>query len=117
MKNNFTGEELRELREQLGLSLSKLSLLSGISKGSIGNYETGARGISSKARLKIADALREIADDTPPPTASLSPSPSPPASCPTCAALSAIIATQARTIESQATTIALLTGQKKEKTP
>lgn len=54
--NNFT--PLRSIRKARGLSLAELSKMCGISIGSIGNYETGTRGISPFFLQKIADALQ-----------------------------------------------------------
>lgn len=57
MKNFFTGAELREIRENMALTLSELAEKSGVSKSSIGNFETGARGLGKKARHAIEAAL------------------------------------------------------------
>ena len=57
MKIFSTGEELRELRQSLALSLAELAEMSGVSKGSIGNYETGIRGLGRKSMLSIESAL------------------------------------------------------------
>lgn len=51
------GSDLRTKREDRCLSLADLSALSGVSKGSIGNFETGARGLSRKAQKALYDAL------------------------------------------------------------
>jgi transcriptional regulator with XRE-family HTH domain len=51
------GSDLREKREDRCLSLSDLSSLSGVSKGSIGNFETGTRGLSRKAQKALYDIL------------------------------------------------------------
>lgn len=53
------GQGLRELRETLALSLADLSDISGVSKGSIGNYETGARGLGFKSRRALEVALAD----------------------------------------------------------
>lgn len=69
MKNFFTGAELREIRENMALTLSELAEKSGVSKSSIGNFETGARGLGKKARHAIEAALsanRENADSQTP---------------------------------------------------
>jgi len=61
------GQELRREREKKGLSLADLARLSGVSKGSIGNFETDVRGLGSKSKLKIWNVLQtdkpNIADD------------------------------------------------------
>lgn len=52
------GRELRQKREDKCLSLAELSALSGVSKGSIGNFETGTRGLSRKAQRALYEALQ-----------------------------------------------------------
>ncbi len=52
------GQELRREREKKGLSLADLARLSGVSKGSIGNFETDRRGLGKKSKLKIWTALQ-----------------------------------------------------------
>lgn len=60
------GQELRREREKKGLSLADLAKLSGVSKGSIGNFETDVRGLGNKSKLKIWNVLQtnkpDIAD-------------------------------------------------------
>lgn len=48
---SYSGKELRELRKKKGLSRARLSLLSGISAGSIRDYET-SRLTPNESRLK-----------------------------------------------------------------
>ena len=61
---------LRNIRKARGISLAELSKMCGISIGSIGNYETGTRGMSQHFLQKIADALQisveEISESQPP---------------------------------------------------
>ena len=52
------GQELRREREKKGLSLADLAKLSGVSKGSIGNFETDVRGLGNKSKLKIWNVLQ-----------------------------------------------------------
>jgi len=52
------GQELRREREKKGLSLADLARLSGVSKGSIGNFETDIRGLGNKSKLKVWNALQ-----------------------------------------------------------
>ena len=49
---------LRAIRKARGLTLADLSKMADISVGSIGNYETGARGLSREAIQRIADVLQ-----------------------------------------------------------
>lgn len=49
--------KLRDLRKSRGLTLQELAENTGISVGSIGNYETGTRGIGQQSLQKIADFL------------------------------------------------------------
>jgi transcriptional regulator with XRE-family HTH domain len=51
------GDRIREIREELGLTLDKLADKTGISKGFLSDVETGKRDISSEYLLKIADAV------------------------------------------------------------
>ena len=51
------GDRIREIREELGLTLEKLTDKTGISKGFLSDVETGKRDISSEYLLKIADAM------------------------------------------------------------
>ena len=51
------GDRIREIREELGLTLEKLADKTGISKGFLSDVETGKRDISSEYLLKIADAV------------------------------------------------------------
>jgi transcriptional regulator with XRE-family HTH domain len=51
------GDRIREIREELGLTLDKLAEKTGISKGFLSDVETGKRDISSEYLLKIADAV------------------------------------------------------------
>jgi transcriptional regulator with XRE-family HTH domain len=51
------GDRIREIREELGLTLEKLADKTGISKGFLSDVETGKRDISSEYLLKIADAM------------------------------------------------------------
>ncbi len=51
------GDRIREIREELGLTLDKLAGKTGISKGFLSDVETGRRDISSEYLLKIADAM------------------------------------------------------------
>jgi transcriptional regulator with XRE-family HTH domain len=44
-------------REFLKGSLKDISNMIGVTKQSVGQWETGVRGISDKTRLKIAEAL------------------------------------------------------------
>jgi transcriptional regulator with XRE-family HTH domain len=56
---------LRRLRKLQGLTLQKLSEMSGVSVGSLGNYETGSRGIGSDALGRIAEILHvDVAEIT-----------------------------------------------------
>lgn len=52
------GQELRLEREKKGLSLADLARLSGVSKGSIGNFETNIRGLGNKSKMKIWTVLQ-----------------------------------------------------------
>lgn len=51
------GDRIREIREELGLTLDKLADKTSISKGFLSDVETGKRDISSEYLLKIADAM------------------------------------------------------------
>lgn len=51
------GDRIREIREELGLTLDKLAEKTGISKGFLSDVETGKRDISSEYLLKIADVM------------------------------------------------------------
>ena len=51
------GDRIREIREELGLTLDKLADKTGISKGFLSDVETGKRDISSEYLLKIADVM------------------------------------------------------------
>jgi len=51
------GDRIREIREELGLTLDKLADKTAISKGFLSDVETGKRDISSEYLLKIADAM------------------------------------------------------------
>lgn len=66
MRRFADGSELRKIRESKCLSLAELAGLSGVSKGSIGNYETGTRGLGPKALRAISEALDkdQNADET-----------------------------------------------------
>lgn len=52
MQNN-----LRSLRKRRGYTLKTLSEITGLSIGTIGNFETGERGIGQDALEKVASAL------------------------------------------------------------
>lgn len=56
------GDRIREIREELGLTLDKLADRTGISKGFLSDVETGKRDISSEYLLKIADAMSASLD-------------------------------------------------------
>ncbi|AKJ63333.1 helix-turn-helix domain-containing protein [Kiritimatiella glycovorans] len=60
MVNNST---LRDLRRDRGLTLKDLSEATGVALSTIGNYETGRRGLSEASRAKIARYL-EIPEET-----------------------------------------------------
>lgn len=62
-ENSFTGDQLKALRSDLGLSIAELSRNSGVSSGSISNFESGARGMGPGSKRKIAEALQRIAND------------------------------------------------------
>jgi len=51
------GERMRSLRLELGISLSQLSIASGISKGHLSSIELGFAAITSESIQRIAIAL------------------------------------------------------------
>ena len=57
-----TGDRIREIREERGLTQDRLAELAGISKGFLSDVENNKRNISSDNLLKIADALGASAD-------------------------------------------------------
>jgi len=65
IENNFSGNQLRDIRDSFGLSIAALSRLSGVSSGSIIIFETEARGMGALSRLKIANVLQRFANDAP----------------------------------------------------
>jgi transcriptional regulator with XRE-family HTH domain len=68
-----TGQRIRKLREDKGLTLDQLSERAGISKGFLSDAENGNRNMSSQNILKIANELNASLDyllrgaDVPPP--------------------------------------------------
>jgi len=50
-------------REFLKGTLQDISNMIGVTKQSVGQWETGVRGISDKTRLKIAEALKFEVDE------------------------------------------------------
>lgn len=56
------GDRIREIREELGWTLDRLTDKTGISKGFLSDVETGKRDISSEYLLKIADAMGASVD-------------------------------------------------------
>lgn len=52
--------ERRVLRQQAGLSQAELAGAIGVSKTTIGNWETGARNPSGIYRTRYVEALREM---------------------------------------------------------
>ena len=56
--DNFC-DNLRRLRREKGITQAQLSEITGLSKGAIGNYESGTRkNISYVSIFKIANALK-----------------------------------------------------------
>ncbi|QHZ45555.1 helix-turn-helix transcriptional regulator [Bacillus sp. NSP9.1] len=58
MKTTF-GEQLKELREQRGLSVNQLAMYAGVSAATISRIENGHRGVPKPATIrKLAAALK-----------------------------------------------------------
>ena len=51
------GEKIKEIRLQMGISLDKLSSMTGISKGFLSGFENNKSDISGEYLLKIVDVL------------------------------------------------------------
>lgn len=57
MKDYPFGERLRQLRKERDLTQDDLAALIGVTRGAIGHFETGTRGISVADAAKLAKAL------------------------------------------------------------
>ena len=57
-----TGDRIREIRDERGITQDRLAELAGISKGFLSDVENNKRNVSSDNLLKIADALGASAD-------------------------------------------------------
>ena len=57
MKKNIVGNNLRMIRERLGITQEDLALKSGLTQGYINFLENGKRGYSERSLEKIANAL------------------------------------------------------------
>ena len=57
MRKNIVGNNVRMLRERLGITQEELALRSGLTQGYINFLENGKRGYSEKSLEKIANAL------------------------------------------------------------
>jgi transcriptional regulator with XRE-family HTH domain len=62
----ISSNNLRTVRKRCGMTLRELAKKANVSIGSIGNYETGTRGMGPSALKRIADILRvDVADISP----------------------------------------------------
>ena len=52
------GSRIKQRREELGLTQPELAKIIGVSKGTIGNYETGLSAPNEKNFFKLFDALK-----------------------------------------------------------
>jgi len=57
MRKNIVGNNVRTIRERLGITQEDLALKSGLTQGYINFLENGKRGYSEKSLEKIANAL------------------------------------------------------------
>lgn len=57
MRKNIVGNNLRMIRERLGITQEELALRSGLTQGYINFLENGKRGYSERSLEKIANAL------------------------------------------------------------
>src|SRR3972149_10365780 len=57
MRKNIVGNNLRMMRERLGITQEDLALKSGLTQGYINFLENGKRGYSERSLEKIANAL------------------------------------------------------------
>jgi transcriptional regulator with XRE-family HTH domain len=57
MRKNIVGNNVRTIRERLGITQESLALKSGLTQGYINFLENGKRGYSEKSLEKIANAL------------------------------------------------------------
>ncbi len=57
MRKNIVGNNLRMMRERLGITQEDLALKSGLTQGYINFLENGKRGYSERSLGKIANAL------------------------------------------------------------
>jgi len=57
MRKNIVGNNLRMIRERLGITQEDLALKSGLTQGYINFLENGKRGYSERSLEKIANAL------------------------------------------------------------
>jgi len=57
MRKNIVGNNVRMLRERLGITQEELALRSGLTQGYINFLENGKRGYSERSLGKIANAL------------------------------------------------------------
>ena len=57
MKKNIVGNNVRMIRERLGITQEDLALKSGLTQGYINFLENGKRGYSERSLEKIANAL------------------------------------------------------------
>ena len=57
MRKNIVGNNLRIVRERLGITQEELALRSGLTQGYINFLENGKRGYSERSLEKIANAL------------------------------------------------------------
>ncbi len=58
------GEEIRDRRLRLGMSLEQLAQEAGVNADTLGDYEAGNRSPRDVTRRKVADALDRLEEET-----------------------------------------------------